>query len=139
MKVKTSLRVFLLLYENSYFFTHIRRTPGKCLNVHREYGEFRVVCGAQSRLRICGRNLCVHGEDARRHKTVYISVHYNKNFKFFKILSIYTIWDGLSLKTISRYCHFKSIFHCQMILKTKLDDIKKAVVVGGPIPQVLKH
>jgi hypothetical protein len=23
-----------------------------------------------------------------------------------------------------------------MILKTKLDDIKKAVVVGGPIPQV---
>jgi hypothetical protein len=25
-----------------------------------------------------------------------------------------------------------------MILKTKLDDIKKAVVVGGPIPQVFK-
>jgi hypothetical protein len=23
------------------------------------------------------------------------------------ILSIYTIWDGLSLKTISRYCPFK--------------------------------
>ncbi len=29
------------------------------------------------------------------------------NFKFFWILSIYTIWDGLSLKTISRYCPFK--------------------------------
>jgi hypothetical protein len=29
------------------------------------------------------------------------------NFKFFLILSIYTIWDGLSLKTISRYCPFK--------------------------------
>jgi hypothetical protein len=28
------------------------------------------------------------------------------NFKFFWILSIYTIWDGLSLKTISRYCLF---------------------------------
>jgi hypothetical protein len=41
-------------------------------------------------------------------------------------------------KTISRYCPFKSIFLCQMILKTKLDDIKKAVVVGGPIPQVFK-
>jgi hypothetical protein len=25
------------------------------------------------------------------------------------ILSIYTIWDGLSLKTISRYCPFKSV------------------------------
>jgi hypothetical protein len=47
-----------------------------------------------------------------------------------------TIWDRLSLKTISLYCPFKSIFLCQMILKTKLDDIKKAVVVGGPIPQV---
>jgi hypothetical protein len=29
------------------------------------------------------------------------------NFKIFWILSIYTIWDGLSLKTISRYCPFK--------------------------------
>jgi hypothetical protein len=54
------------------------------------------------------------------------------------ILSIYTIWDGLSLTTISRYYTFKSIILCQMILKTKLDDIKKAVVVGGPIPQVFK-
>jgi hypothetical protein len=26
--------------------------------------------------------------------------------KFWWILSIYTIWDGLSLKTISRYCPF---------------------------------
>jgi hypothetical protein len=29
------------------------------------------------------------------------------NFKSFWILSIYTIWDGLSLKTTSRYCPFK--------------------------------
>jgi hypothetical protein len=29
------------------------------------------------------------------------------NLKFFWILSVYTIWDGLSLKTISRYCPFK--------------------------------
>jgi hypothetical protein len=32
------------------------------------------------------------------------------NFNFFWILSIYTIWDGLSLKTISRYCPFKAEF-----------------------------
>jgi hypothetical protein len=31
------------------------------------------------------------------------------NFKFFRILFIYTIWDGLSLKTISRYCPFKHL------------------------------
>ncbi len=32
------------------------------------------------------------------------------NFNFFLILSIYTIWDGLSLKTISRYCPFNKLF-----------------------------
>ncbi len=31
----------------------------------------------------------------------------NTNFKMFLILSIYIIWDGLSLKPISRYCLFK--------------------------------
>jgi len=39
-----------------------------------------------------------------------IFVNNNTNFKFFLILSIYTIWDGLSQKTISRYCPFKSGF-----------------------------
>ena len=29
------------------------------------------------------------------------------NFKIFQIPSVYTIWNGLSLKTISRYCPFK--------------------------------
>jgi hypothetical protein len=29
------------------------------------------------------------------------------NLKKIKMLSIYTIWDRLSLKTISRYCPFK--------------------------------
>ncbi len=28
------------------------------------------------------------------------------NFKIFQIPSVYTIWDRLSLKTISRYCPF---------------------------------
>jgi hypothetical protein len=64
--------------------------------------------------RMRGKNLCVHGEDAKillayspntlkRHKSVYIFVNNNTNVKIFWILSIYTIWDGLSQKTISRY------------------------------------
>jgi hypothetical protein len=46
------------------------------------------------------KNLCVHGEEAKRHKTVYFSVNNKKDFKSFKTLPIYTLWDGLSLKTI---------------------------------------
>jgi hypothetical protein len=42
-------------------------------------------------------------------KSVYISFNNNTNVKIFQILSIYTILDGLSLKTISRYCPFKYI------------------------------
>jgi hypothetical protein len=37
---------------------------------------------------------------------VYISVNNNTNLKMSKILSIYTILDRLSQKTISRYCPF---------------------------------
>jgi hypothetical protein len=40
-------------------------------------------------------------------ESVYISVNNNTNFNNFLFLSIYTIWDRLSLKTISRYCPFK--------------------------------
>ncbi len=58
-----SLLVFLLLYAYS-------ENAGKVLSVFGEFGEFRVVCGTQNRLRIREKNLCVHGEDARRHKTV---------------------------------------------------------------------
>jgi hypothetical protein len=42
--------------------------------------------------------LGVLGEHAMRHKSVYISVTYNTNFKFLKILFIFTIWNGLSQK-----------------------------------------
>jgi hypothetical protein len=66
-----------------------------------------------------GKNLCVYGKHAKslsayfsyyakRHKSVYISVNNNTNFKISQILSLYTIWDGLRQKTISRYCPFKS-------------------------------
>jgi hypothetical protein len=75
------MRKFLSAY--SYFFMRIRRIREKYLSVHGEYGEFRVVCGTLNRLRIRGKNLCVHGEDAKSHKTVYISVNNNTNFKFF--------------------------------------------------------
>jgi hypothetical protein len=40
----------------------------------------------------------------KRTESVDISVNNNMNFKKIEILSIYTIWDRLSLKTISRYC-----------------------------------
>ena len=44
---------------------------------------------------------------AKRHKSVNIFVNNNTNVKIFWILSIYTIWDGLSQKTLSLYCPFK--------------------------------
>jgi hypothetical protein len=39
---------------------------GMYLSVYGEYGEYRVVCGTQNRLPIRGKNLCVHGEEAKR-------------------------------------------------------------------------
>jgi hypothetical protein len=57
------------------------------LCVFGEYGEFRVVCGTQNLHRIRGKNLCIQREDAKRYKTVYISVNNNTNLKFFQILS----------------------------------------------------
>ncbi len=93
------MKKFLSAYSN--FFKRIRRLRGKCLSAYGEYGEFRVVCGTQNSLRIRGKNLCVHGEDAKRQKTVNISFNSNTNLNFFKILSIYTVWDGLNPKTIS--------------------------------------
>ncbi len=46
------------------------------VSVYGEYGKFRAACGAQNRLRIHGKNLfiCVHGEDAKIHKSEDISV-----------------------------------------------------------------
>ncbi len=46
---------------------------------------------------------------AKRHKSAYISVNNNTNWKKFYVLSIFTRWDGLSQKTISRYCPFKLV------------------------------
>jgi hypothetical protein len=49
------------------------------LSVYGEYSECRVVCGTQNCLQIREKNLCVHGEDAKRllaykeNKSVYLS------------------------------------------------------------------
>ncbi len=69
-------------------------------------------------LRMPGKNLCVHGEDVKRllvyshttprDKKVRISQLIIIWIKKFYVLSIYTKWDGLSQKTISRYCPFKN-------------------------------
>jgi hypothetical protein len=74
------MQKFLSAY--SYFFKRIRRIRGKCLSAYGEYGEFRVVSGTQNCLRIRGKNLCVHGENAKRHKTVNISLNNNTNLIF---------------------------------------------------------
>jgi hypothetical protein len=71
------MQKFLSAY--SYFIKRIRRIQGKYLSACGKYGEFRVVCGTQNCLRIRGTNLCVHGEDAKRHKTANISFN---NMKF---------------------------------------------------------
>ncbi len=42
-------------------------------------------------------------------ESVDISVNNNTNLKKIEILSIYTIWKRLSLKTIPRYCPFKGL------------------------------
>ncbi len=48
------------------------------------------------------------------------------NFKIFQIPSVYTIWDGLSLKTISRYCPFKRLheFEETHIRLSEFEEIK---------------
>ncbi len=51
--------------------------------------------------------MCVHGEDAKRHKTEDFSVNNGATWKFFN--SLLSIQDGLdkAKQTISRYCPFK--------------------------------
>jgi hypothetical protein len=54
--------------------------------------------------------LGVFGEFAKRQKSVYISFNNNTNFYFLKILFIYSIWNGISQKTISRSCPFEKVY-----------------------------
>jgi len=43
-----------------------RECAESILSVYGEYGKCRVVCGTQNFLQIRGKNLCVHGEEAKR-------------------------------------------------------------------------
>jgi hypothetical protein len=78
LKVKISLFVIFIL---SGYSENKRRVYG-------ENGKFRAVCDTQNRLRIRGKNLCVHGEDAKKHKTEDIAVN---NGQIFLILYFYTV------------------------------------------------
>jgi hypothetical protein len=68
--VKLYFRIFFILSaysENTRnVFKRLQRMRGKYLRVYGKYDECRVVCGTQNCLRIRGKNLCVHGEDAER-------------------------------------------------------------------------
>jgi hypothetical protein len=67
-----------------------------------------VVCGTQNRLRYATRIYTYMEKTPRDTKLCFISAYNTTNFKCFNIISI---WDGLSLKTISRYCPFKGIVY----------------------------
>jgi hypothetical protein len=113
-----SLGIFLLVYAYFLVFRRIQRKClsenreygkfsawclRKCLSENREYGKFSVVCGTQNHLNKRGKNLCVHGEDAKRHKTVYPQILIIQILIFF-IFFLSTLHGmDLSLKTISRY------------------------------------
>jgi hypothetical protein len=77
-------------------------------------------------------SLGVFGEYAKRHKNMYISVNNNTNFKKKYILSIYTIWDRFSLKTISRYCPFKKR-RKKIAILIKRRDVAVSSLKGGVI------
>ncbi len=62
MKNKIPFRPFFILSAYS-------ENTWKVFSVYGEYGEFRVVRGTQSRLRIHGKILCAHGENAKRYET----------------------------------------------------------------------
>ncbi len=96
IECENSLCVFLLLYANSGNTANLQLLAPA---VHPKSSQNT-------------RKESMHTKRRRQEikKTVHISVNNNTNFKFFQILSFFTIWDGLSLKTISRYCPFKYIY-----------------------------
>jgi hypothetical protein len=67
--------------------------------------------------------LGVLGEYAKRYKSVNISVNNNTNLKNFLIRTYYTIWAGLSRKTISRYCPFLSTQSVSVVYFTTVYSI----------------
>ncbi len=111
---------FLLAYSS--FFLRTQRMLGKYLGVYVEYVKVEVVCGTQNLLRMRGKNLCIHGEDAKRHKSEDISVKKNNGptLKFFHNLTFYIRWVRLSQKPfqattvpVSIYMHLSYFKHLQ--------------------------
>jgi hypothetical protein len=98
------------------------------LSVYWVYGECRVVCSSQNppntrkeSMRTWRRRKETFGvfwEYAKIHKRVYIIVNNNTNFDLLKILFVYIIWNGLSQKTISRYCPL-SLLHAVIHLQAR--------------------
>ncbi len=82
-------------------------------------------------------------------EVMYFSGNNNTNFKKVQILSIYTIWDRLSLKTITRYCPFNST-PCRGLHKVVMRKFAKMLphfakswegvhIVQGQFVQRLQH
>jgi hypothetical protein len=67
LKVKISFCVFFIL---SAYSENMRKVFKRIWRIRK----FRAVCCTQYRLCIRGKNLCIHGEDAKRHKDEDISV-----------------------------------------------------------------
>ncbi len=80
------------------------RMRGKYLNVFGECAE-SIYASMEKTQKDSWRILQI----TKRCKSVNISKNNNTNLKKIQILANYTIWDGLSQKTISRYCPFKLI------------------------------
>ncbi len=77
------------------------------LSIHGKYGECSVACGTRN-LSEYAERIYAYMEKTQRDSwrlhqetIVYISVNNNTNINFLKILFIYTIWNGLSQKTLT--------------------------------------
>ncbi len=68
MKVNFSFNVFFIL---SAYSENTWKVFKRLWRIRR----VRVVCGTQCRLRLRRKNLCAHGENAKRHKTGDILVN----------------------------------------------------------------
>jgi hypothetical protein len=64
-------------------------------------------------------------------KSAIISINTNTKKKNFLILTNYIIRDGLSQKTISRYCPFKQL-HCQTLADRRTKGVGPGTILAWP-------
>jgi len=94
---------FCIFFILSAYSENMRRVFKRIWRI----GDIRVVCGTHYGFRIRGKNLCIHGEDAKKHKTENMSVNNGPKWNF--CISLLFLQDGLDIfkaKAISRYCPF---------------------------------